>query len=88
MNRLDYIKLLILTIVRWAIVLPILLLENILKGITLILLVVMMIVCAIIYPLIRNVERGKFIEAFYFYATTWRGKGYALSRKVFKLWQQ
>lgn len=78
----------ILTIVRWAIVLPILLLENILKGITFILLVVMAIVFAIIFPLVKNLNANKFLESFYFYATTWRGKGYVLSRKVYKLWQQ
>lgn len=78
----------ILTIVRWAIVLPTLLLEVILKGLARVLLVAMMIVCAIIFPLIKNLNTNKFLEGFYFYATTWRGKGYAISRKVFKLWQQ
>ena len=78
----------ILTIVRWAIVLPTLLLEVLLKSITFILLVLVMIVCAIIYPIVRNVESGRFIEAFHFYGTVWRGKGYALSRLIFKLWQQ
>lgn len=77
----------VLTIVRWAIVLPILLLENILKGIAFILLAVIVVICAIIYPIIKNLNPNKFVDTIYFYATTWRGKGYVLSRKVFNLWQ-
>lgn len=76
----------ILTIVRWAIVLPIFLIEVALKSLAAILVFVMMIVCAIFFPIVKNLNSSSFIEKLFFYSLKWRGKGYVLTRKVYKLW--
>ena len=76
----------LLTIVRWAITLPVWLLEHILKAMTLMVLVLVIIVMAVLYPLFRSIWRKTGQSAIFKYATKWRGN-YPLTKKVFDLWQ-
>lgn len=76
----------LLTIVRWAITLPVWLLEHILKAMTLIVLVLVIIVMAILFPLFRSTWRRTGDSSVFKYATKWRGN-YPLTLKVFRLWQ-
>lgn len=77
----------LLTIVRWAITLPVWLLEQILKAMTLIVLVLVIIVMAILFPLFRSTWRRTGDSRVFKYATEWR-ENYPLTKKVFSLWQQ
>lgn len=76
----------LLTIVRWAITLSVWLLEQILKAMTLIVLVLVIIVMTVLYPLFRSIwcKTGK--SVIFKYATEWR-ENYPLTKKVFDLWQ-
>ena len=76
----------LLTVVRWAITLPIWLLEFILKGLTFIVLMFALIVMAILFPLFRSTWRRTGDSRVFKYATKWRGN-YPLTKKVFSLWQ-
>lgn len=76
----------LLTVVRWAITLPIWLLEFILKGLTFIVLIFALIVMAILFPLFRSTWRRTGDSRVFKYATKWRGN-YPLTKKVFSLWQ-
>lgn len=76
----------LLTVVRWAITLPIWLLEFILKGLTFVVLIFALIVMAILFPLFRSIWRKTGQSVIFKYATKWRGN-YPLTKKVFDLWQ-
>lgn len=76
----------LLTVVRWAITLPVWLLEFILKGLTFVVLVFALIVMAILFPLFRSIWRKTGQSVIFKYATKWRGN-YPLTKKVFDLWQ-
>lgn len=76
----------LLTVVRWAITLPIWLLEFILKGLTFVVLIFALIVMAVLYPLFRSIWRKTGQSVIFKYATKWRGN-YPLTKKVFELWQ-
>lgn len=76
----------LLTVVRWAITLPVWLLEFILKGLTFVVLVFALIVMAILFPLFRSTWRRTGDSRVFKYATKWRGN-YPLTKKVFSLWQ-
>lgn len=76
----------LLTVVRWAITLPVWLLEFILKGLTFVVLVLVIIVMAVLYPLFRSIWRKTGQSVIFKYATKWRGN-YPLTKKVFDLWQ-
>lgn len=76
----------LLAVVRLGITLPIWLLENILKGLTFVILVFGLIVMAILFPLFRSTWCRTSDSFIYKYATKWKGN-YPLTRKVFSLWQ-
>ena len=76
----------LLTVVRWAITLPVWLLEHILKGLTFIVLVFGLVVMAILFPLFRSTWRRTGDSRVFKYATKWR-RDYPLTEKVFSLWQ-
>lgn len=76
----------LLTVVRWAITLPVWLLELILKAMTLIVLVLVIVVMAVLYPLFRSIWRKTGQSVIFKYATEWR-ENYPLTKKVFDLWQ-
>ena len=76
----------LLTVVRWAITLPVWLLEFILKGLTFVVLVFALIVMAILFPLFRSTWRRMDNSSIFRYATKWQGN-YPLTKTVFELWQ-
>lgn len=77
----------LLTVVRWAITLPVWLLEFILKGLTFVVLVFALIVMAILFPLFRSTWRRMDNSSIFRYATKWQGN-YPFTKTVFELWQQ
>jgi len=76
----------LLAIVRWIIVLPVWLLEHILKAMTLIILALAILVMAVLYPLFRPVWRKTGQSEIFKYATKWKGN-YPMTKKVFDLWR-
>lgn len=76
----------LLTVVRWAITLPVWLLEFILKGLTFVVLVFALIVMAILFPLFRSTWRRMDNSSIFRYATEWQ-ENYPLTKTVFELWQ-
>lgn len=77
----------LLTVVRWAITLPVWLLEHILKGLTFIVLVFGLVVMAILFPLFRSIWCKTEQSVIFKYATKWR-EDYPLTKKVFDLWKR